>query len=129
MLERCAEGGGRMVHPDDSSPVYTTPAASALAPTVAYFPTMHKAAMKWEFLAPSVAVVNWQGEDLARALGRTLICTPITEDRGTLIALHRARKLSVLNTLAIPTSQIDPLKPIETNLVRFLFGKNNGAEE
>lgn len=129
MLERCTEGGGKMIQADRSSPISTNATASALAPTVAYFPTMHRAAMKWEFLAPSVAVVAWQGDDLSTALGRTLICTPITEDRATLIALHRARKLSVLNTFAIPTSQIDPLRPIETNVVRFLFEKHSATDE
>jgi len=74
-----------------------------------------------EYLFPFVAVVECPQEAMLRAIGPTLVCTAITEDRRFSQDLLDATSIDRLNLGPLPTTAFDWRQPHEGNLVEFLF--------
>lgn len=128
IAERAAAGGGTILE-HHAPPIIQYPNCSALLPMVVHFPTPAREAMKWEFLGPVVAVVNSDELRVEGGMKRTLICTALTQDQELISALRKNRKLFVLHNDPHPTTAINQLAPIETNVVRFLFAQPHIADD
>jgi hypothetical protein len=70
---------------------------------------------------PFAAVVECPQERMIEAVGPTLVCTAITEDRAFQQLLTDATHIDRLNIGPIPTIKLDWLQPHEGNIVDFLF--------
>ena len=92
-----------------------------LRPTVILSDSAEPAIAKKEYMFPFVTVVQCPQEKMLDAIGSTLVCTAITEDRKWQRALIDATHIDRLNIGPIPTTQLNWLQPHEGNIVDFLF--------
>ncbi len=74
-----------------------------------------------EYMFPFVTVVQCPQEKLVEAIGPTLVCTALTEDKKLQRSLIDAVHIDRLNIGPIPTVQLNWLQPHEGNIVDFLF--------
>jgi acyl-CoA reductase-like NAD-dependent aldehyde dehydrogenase len=92
-----------------------------LRPVVAYCESPDAAISKKEYMFPFCTVVQCPQEKMLDAIGPTLVCSAITEDKKFQRALLDATHIDRLNIGAIPTIQLNWLQPHEGNIVDFLF--------
>jgi acyl-CoA reductase-like NAD-dependent aldehyde dehydrogenase len=103
-----------------------------LRPTVALCDSPEPAIAKKEYMFPFATVVQCSQEKMLDAIGPTLVCSAITEDKKFQRALLDATHIDRLNIGPIPTIQLNWLQPHEGNIVDFLFrarafqGQTNG---
>lgn len=121
-LERGLKGGARDVtaeHRDGGRRVELE-GATYLRPTVVRAPLDHELA-RTEFLFPYVAVVEVPAEELAAALGPSLVVTALTRDPSLQAELLACPTIDRLNLGPVPTSRVDWDQPHEGNLFEFLY--------
>ena len=70
---------------------------------------------------PFCTVVQCPQEKMLEAIGPTLVCSAITEDKKFQRGLLDATHIDRLNIGPIPTIQLNWLQPHEGNIVDFLF--------
>ena len=70
---------------------------------------------------PFVTVVQCPQEKMLEAIGPTLVCTAITEDKKFQRALIDATHIDRLNMGPLKTIQLNWLQPHEGSIVDFLF--------
>jgi acyl-CoA reductase-like NAD-dependent aldehyde dehydrogenase len=92
-----------------------------LRPTVILCDTPDCAMAKKEYMFPFVTVVQCPQETMLGAIGPTLVCSAITEDKKFQRALLDAPHIDRLNLGRIPTIQLNWLQPHEGSIVDFLF--------
>jgi acyl-CoA reductase-like NAD-dependent aldehyde dehydrogenase len=92
-----------------------------LRPTVILCDSPEPPIAKKEFMFPFVTVVQCPQEKMLEAIGPTLVCSAITEDRKFQRALIDATHIDRLNIGPIPTIQLNWLQPHEGSIVDFLF--------
>jgi acyl-CoA reductase-like NAD-dependent aldehyde dehydrogenase len=92
-----------------------------LRPTVILCDSPEPAIAKKEFMFPFVTVVQCPQEKMLEAIGPTLVCSAITEDKKFQRELLDATHIDRLNIGAVPTIQLNWLQPHEGNIVDFLF--------
>jgi acyl-CoA reductase-like NAD-dependent aldehyde dehydrogenase len=92
-----------------------------LRPTVVLCDSPEPAIAKKEYMFPFVTVVQCLQDKMLEAIGPTLVCSAITEDRKFQRALLDATHIDRLNIGPIPTIQLNWLQPHEGNIVDFLF--------
>jgi acyl-CoA reductase-like NAD-dependent aldehyde dehydrogenase len=92
-----------------------------LRPTVILCDSPERSIAKKEYMFPFVTVVECPQEKMLDAIGPTLVCTAITEDRRFQRALADAAHIDRLNLGAMPTIQLNWLQPHEGSIVDFLF--------
>jgi acyl-CoA reductase-like NAD-dependent aldehyde dehydrogenase len=92
-----------------------------LRPTVIYCESPEKSIAKKEYMFPFVTVVECPQEKMLDAIGPTLVCSAITEDRKFQRALADAVHIDRLNLGPIPTIKLNWLQPHEGSIVDFLF--------
>jgi acyl-CoA reductase-like NAD-dependent aldehyde dehydrogenase len=81
-----------------------------------------------EFLFPFAAVVKVSPEEMAampRPMGKTLVVTALTRDRGLVNRLLGSPLVDRLNVGAIPTNQISWDQPHEGNLFEHLYARRS----
>jgi acyl-CoA reductase-like NAD-dependent aldehyde dehydrogenase len=92
-----------------------------LRPTVILCETPEPAVARKEYMFPFVSVVECPQEKMLDAIGPTLVCTAISEDRKFQRSLLDAAHVDRLNFGAIPTTQLNWLQPHEGNIIDFLY--------
>jgi acyl-CoA reductase-like NAD-dependent aldehyde dehydrogenase len=92
-----------------------------LRPTVVLCDSPEAPIAKKEYMFPFVTVVQCPQEKMLEAIGPTLVCSAITEDRKFQRALLDATHIDRLNLGPIPTIRLNWLQPHEGNIVDFLF--------
>jgi acyl-CoA reductase-like NAD-dependent aldehyde dehydrogenase len=92
-----------------------------LRPTVILCDSPARSIAKKEYMFPFVTVVQCPQEKMLEAIGPTLVCTAITEDKKWQRALTDATHIDRLNLGPIPTIKLNWLQPHEGNIVDFLF--------
>ncbi len=92
-----------------------------LRPIVAHCKSPAEPIVKKEYMFPFAAVVECPQAQMVDAIGPTLVCTAITEDKTLERALTDATHVDRLNIGPIPTIRLDWLQPHEGNIVEFLF--------
>jgi acyl-CoA reductase-like NAD-dependent aldehyde dehydrogenase len=92
-----------------------------LRPTVILCDSPEPAIAKKEYMFPFVTVVQCPQAKMLDAIGPTLVCTAITEDKKFQRDLLDATHIDRLNLGAIPTIQLNWLQPHEGSIVDFLF--------
>jgi acyl-CoA reductase-like NAD-dependent aldehyde dehydrogenase len=92
-----------------------------LRPTVMLCDSPAQAIAKKEYMFPFVTVVQCPQEKMLEAIGPTLVCTAITEDKKLQRALLDATHIDRLNLGPMPTIKLNWLQPHEGNIVDFLF--------
>jgi acyl-CoA reductase-like NAD-dependent aldehyde dehydrogenase len=92
-----------------------------LRPTVILCDSPEPAIARKEYMFPFVTVVQCPQEKMLEAIGPTLVCSAITEDKKFQRALLDATHIDRLNIGPIPTIQLNWLQPHEGNIVDFLF--------
>jgi acyl-CoA reductase-like NAD-dependent aldehyde dehydrogenase len=92
-----------------------------LRPTVILCDSPEPAIAKKEYMFPFVTVVQCPQEKMLDAIGPTLVCSAITEDKKFQRALLDATHIDRLNIGPIPTIQLNWLQPHEGSIVDFLF--------
>jgi acyl-CoA reductase-like NAD-dependent aldehyde dehydrogenase len=92
-----------------------------LRPTVILCDSPEAAIAKKEYMFPFVTVVQCPQAKMLEAIGPTLVCTAITEDKKFQRELLDATHIDRLNIGAIPTIQLNWLQPHEGSIVDFLF--------
>jgi acyl-CoA reductase-like NAD-dependent aldehyde dehydrogenase len=92
-----------------------------LRPVVVRCDSPEAAIAKKEYMFPFVTVVQCPQEKMLDAIGPTLVCSAITEDRKFQRALIDAVHIDRLNIGPIPTIQLNWLQPHEGSIVDFLF--------
>jgi acyl-CoA reductase-like NAD-dependent aldehyde dehydrogenase len=92
-----------------------------LRPTVVHAKSPDVPIAKKEYMFPFVTVVECPQEKMLDAIGPTLVCSAITEDKAFQRSLVDATHIDRLNIGAIPTIQLNWLQPHEGNIVDFLF--------
>src|SRR5438067_6950929 len=92
-----------------------------LRPTVILCESPEPAIARKEYMFPFVTVVQCPQEKMIDAIGPTLVCSAITEDKKFQRALLDATNIDRLNIGPIPTIQLNWLQPHEGNIVDFLF--------
>jgi acyl-CoA reductase-like NAD-dependent aldehyde dehydrogenase len=92
-----------------------------LRPTVIYCESPEKSIAKKEYMFPFVTVVECPQDKMLDAIGPTLVCSAITEDRKFQRALADAVHIDRLNLGPIPTIKLNWLQPHEGSIVDFLF--------
>ena len=105
--------GGRLVNWNN---------CSYLLPTVLLSEQDHPLAMK-EFLFPFVSVVRVAQNDVATALGPTLVATAITKDPKLIQTLVASPRVDRLNIGALATNQVSWDQPHEGNLFDHLYAR------
>jgi acyl-CoA reductase-like NAD-dependent aldehyde dehydrogenase len=76
---------------------------------------------KKEYMFPFCTVVQCPQERMLEAIGPTLVCSAVTEDKKFQRALADAIHIDRLNIGALPTIKLNWLQPHEGNIVDFLF--------
>ena len=74
-----------------------------------------------EYMFPYVTVVECPQDQMLNQIGKTLVCSAITEDDAWRRQLIGAVHIDRLNIGAIPTIQLDWMQPHEGNIIDFLF--------
>jgi acyl-CoA reductase-like NAD-dependent aldehyde dehydrogenase len=92
-----------------------------LRPTVILCESPDNSIAKKEYMFPFVTVVQCPQEKMLDAIGPTLVCSAITEDKKFQRALADATHIDRLNIGAMPTIQLNWLQPHEGSIVDFLF--------
>jgi acyl-CoA reductase-like NAD-dependent aldehyde dehydrogenase len=92
-----------------------------LRPTVVYCESPEKSIARKEYMFPFVTVVECPQDKMLDAIGPTLVCSAITEDRKFQRALADAVHIDRLNLGPIPTIKLNWLQPHEGSIVDFLF--------
>ena len=92
-----------------------------LRPTVLHADSPERSAAKKEYMFPFVTVVKCPQEKMLDAIGSTLVCTALTEDRKFQRALMDAVHVDRLNFGPVPTVKLNWLQPHEGSIVDFLF--------
>jgi acyl-CoA reductase-like NAD-dependent aldehyde dehydrogenase len=92
-----------------------------LRPTVVLCDSPDAAMARKEYMFPFVTVVECPQEKMIEAIGPTLVCSAITEDKKFQKALLDAVHIDRLNIGPIPTIQLNWLQPHEGSIVDFLF--------
>ena len=92
-----------------------------LRPTVILCDSPEPPIAKKEFMFPFVPVVECPQAKMLEAIGPTLVCSVITEDKAFQRALLDATHIDRLNIGPIPTIQLNWLQPHEGSIVDFLF--------
>src|SRR5215831_4750101 len=92
-----------------------------LRPTVILCDSPAPAIAKKEYMFPFTTVVQCPQEKMLDAIGPTLVCTAITEDKKFQRALLDAIHIDRLNIGALKTIQLNWLQPHEGSIVDFLF--------
>lgn len=92
-----------------------------LRPTVILCDSPAPAIAKKEYMFPFTTVVQCPQEKMLEAIGPTLVCTAITEDKKFQRALIDATHIDRLNLGPIPTIKLNWLQPHEGNIVDFLY--------
>ncbi|MBY0523508.1 MAG: aldehyde dehydrogenase family protein [Gemmataceae bacterium] len=92
-----------------------------LRPVVVYCESPEAAIAKKEFMFPFCTVVQCPQEKMLEAIGPTLVCSAITEDKKFQQSLIDATHIDRLNIGPLPTIQLNWLQPHEGNIVDFLF--------
>jgi acyl-CoA reductase-like NAD-dependent aldehyde dehydrogenase len=92
-----------------------------LRPTVIHCDSPEPAIAKKEFMFPFVPVVQCPQAKMLEAIGPTLVCSVITEDKAFQRALLDATHIDRLNIGPIPTIALNWLQPHEGSIVDFLF--------
>ena len=95
---------------------------SYLLPTVILSEADHPLAMK-EFLFPFASVVRVDQNEIASALGPSLVVTAITRDPKLIQTLVSSSRIDRLNIGALPTNQVSWDQPHEGNLFDHLYGR------
>jgi hypothetical protein len=95
---------------------------SYLLPTIVRCETDHPLAMK-EFLFPFASVVKVNQNDIASALGPSLVVTAITKDPKLIQTLVASPRIDRLNIGALPTNQVSWDQPHEGNLFDHLYAR------
>jgi acyl-CoA reductase-like NAD-dependent aldehyde dehydrogenase len=91
-----------------------------LLPTIIRCDREHPLANK-EFLFPYASVIECPQEEIAEAIGSTLVCTVITKDKKFARALMNSPDVDRLNVGAIPTWSLSWDQPHEGNLFEHLY--------
>jgi acyl-CoA reductase-like NAD-dependent aldehyde dehydrogenase len=92
-----------------------------LRPTVIYCESPEKNIAKKEYMFPFVTVVECPQDKMLDAIGPTLVCSAITEDRKFQRGLADAVHIDRLNIGPLPTIKLNWLQPHEGSIVDFLF--------
>jgi acyl-CoA reductase-like NAD-dependent aldehyde dehydrogenase len=92
-----------------------------LRPTVILCDSPEAAIAKKEYMFPFVTVVQCPQEKMIEAIGPTLVCSAVTEDKKFQRALVDAIHIDRLNLGPIPTIKLNWLQPHEGSIVDFLF--------
>jgi acyl-CoA reductase-like NAD-dependent aldehyde dehydrogenase len=92
-----------------------------LRPTVILCDSPEPSIAKKEYMFPFATVVQCPQEKMLDAIGPTLVCSAITEDKKFQRALTDATHIDRLNIGPIPTIQLNWLQPHEGSIVDFLF--------
>jgi acyl-CoA reductase-like NAD-dependent aldehyde dehydrogenase len=92
-----------------------------LRPTVVLCDSPDPAIAKKEYMFPFATVVQCAQDKMLEAIGPTLVCSAITDDKKFQRALVEATHIDRLNIGPIPTIQLNWLQPHEGNIVDFLF--------
>src|SRR5262245_56561237 len=92
-----------------------------LRPTVILCDGPEKAIAKKEYMFPFATVVECPQEKMLDAIGPTLVCSAITEDKKFQQQLTDATHIDRLNIGPIPTIKLNWLQPHEGSIVDFLF--------
>ncbi len=92
-----------------------------LRPTVILCDSPEPAIARKEYMFPFCTVVQCPQEKMLEAIGPTLVCSAITEDKKFQRALLDAIHIDRLNIGPLPTIQLNWLQPHEGNIVDFLF--------
>ncbi len=92
-----------------------------LRPTVLLCDSPDEPAAKKEYMFPFCTVVQCPQEKMIDAIGPTLVCSAITEDKKFQRALIDATHIDRLNLGPIPTVKLNWLQPHEGSIVDFLF--------
>jgi acyl-CoA reductase-like NAD-dependent aldehyde dehydrogenase len=92
-----------------------------LRPTVILCDSPEPAIAKKEYMFPFVTVVQCPQAKMLEAIGPTLVCSAITEDKKFQRDLLDATHIDRLNLGALQTIQLNWLQPHEGSIVDFLF--------
>jgi acyl-CoA reductase-like NAD-dependent aldehyde dehydrogenase len=92
-----------------------------LRPTVIYCESPDKSVAKKEFMFPFATVVECPQDKMLDAIGPTLVCSAVTEDKKFQRALADATHIDRLNIGPLPTIKLNWLQPHEGSIVDFLF--------
>lgn len=92
-----------------------------LRPVVAHCDSPSRAIAKKEYMFPFVTVVKCPQEKMLGAIGPTLVCSAVTEDKKLQRQLIDATHIDRLNLGPLPTIKLNWLQPHEGNIVDFLF--------
>jgi acyl-CoA reductase-like NAD-dependent aldehyde dehydrogenase len=92
-----------------------------LRPTVIHCDSPEPAVAKKEFMFPFCTVVQCPQEKMIEAIGPTLVCSAITEDKKFQRQLLDAVHIDRLNLGPLKTIQLNWLQPHEGSIVDFLF--------
>jgi len=92
-----------------------------LRPTVILCDSPEPSIAKKEYMFPFATVVQCPQEKMLDAIGPTLVCSAITEDKKFQRVLTDATHIDRLNIGPIPTIQLNWLQPHEGSIVDFLF--------
>lgn len=92
-----------------------------LRPTVVHCESPEVNIAKKEYMFPFCTVVQCPQEKMLEAMGPTLVCSAVTEDKKFQKALLDATHIDRLNIGALPTIKLNWLQPHEGNIVDFLF--------
>ena len=80
----------------------------------------HRRVAKKEYMFPFVTVVKCPQEKMLEAIGPTLVCSAITEDKKFQRDLIDATHIDRLNIGPIPTIKLNWLQPHEGSIVDFI---------
>jgi acyl-CoA reductase-like NAD-dependent aldehyde dehydrogenase len=108
--------------------VVTVDGCTYLLPTVVLCDSPEHPLANREFLFPFASVVAVQPGDMQRMphpLGKTLVVTALTADRGLVNRLLESPHVDRLNVGAIPTNQISWDQPHEGNLFEHLYARRS----
>ena len=97
------------------------PPVAYLRPVVLHCQSPDAPAANKEYMFPAVTVVECAQEKMLDAMGYSLVCTAITNDKAFRRALIDSTEIDRLNLGPIPTPQLDWLQPHEGNLIEFLY--------
>jgi acyl-CoA reductase-like NAD-dependent aldehyde dehydrogenase len=92
-----------------------------LRPTVVLCDSPTPAIAKKEYMFPFTTVVQCLQDKMLDAIGPTLVCSAITDDKKFQRALVDATHIDRLNIGPIPTIQLNWLQPHEGSIVDFLY--------
>ena len=92
-----------------------------LRPTVIHCDSPEASAAKKEYMFPFTTVVKCPQEKMLDAIGPTLVCSAITDDKKWQKELTDATHIDRLNLGPIPTIRLNWLQPHEGSIVDFLF--------